>query len=115
MNRNCLSLMLKHKLLLLCQIGEKGGLHALSEMFINATSDDERVSSANALRMLLFDADNRKIFKRIENAFVTVSQHKVCSLTIVFQQFPYNMAKSTLRREQNKLLQTCEIYLEISL
>ena len=63
MNRNCLSLMLKHNLLLLYQIGKMGGLHALTEMFINATSDDERVSSANALRMLLFDKDNKEIFK----------------------------------------------------
>ena len=107
--------MLKHNLLLLYQIGKMDGLHALTEMFINATSDDERVSSANALWMLLFNADNRDIFKGIENALVTVIQHKVCTLTIVFQQLPYNMAKSTLRIEQSKLLQTYEVYLEISL
>ena len=107
--------MLKHNLLLLYQIGKMRGLHVLTEMFLNATSNDERVSSANALRMLLFDADNREIFKGIKNALATFSQHKVCSLTIVFQQLPYNMAKSTLRRKQNKLLQTYEIYLEIYL
>ena len=107
--------MLKHNLLLLFQIGKMGGFHALSEMFINATSDDERVSSANALWMLLFDVDNQMIFKKFDDALATVIQHQVCSLTIVFQQLPYNMAKSTLRREQQKLLQTYEIYLEISL
>ena len=109
MNRNCLSLMLKHNLLLLCQIRKMGGLHALSEMFINATSDDERFSSANALWMLLFDAGNKKIFKKFDDALATVFQHKVCSLTIVFQQLPYNMAKSTLKREQRKLCKHMKI------
>ena len=90
--------MLKHNLLLLSQIGKMGGLHALSKMLINATSDAERVSSANALWMLLVDAENRESFKEFQKARATVFQHKVCSLTIVFQQLPNNMANSTLRR-----------------
>ena len=77
-------LMTKHNLMLFYQIGQKGGLHKLSEMFINANTNDERISSANALWILLFDEDNQKIFNEIDGAITTFSEQKVCSLMIIF-------------------------------
>ena len=81
---NNVSLVTKHKLMLFYQIGQMGGLDKLSEMFINATTNDERISSANALWILLFDKDNQKIFKEIDRAITTFNEQKVCSLMIIF-------------------------------
>jgi len=56
--------------------GKRNGLLPLVKMFSSAKSDMERISSANALWMLLFDTDNQKSFKDIDNAFATISAHK---------------------------------------
>ena len=49
-------------------------------MFSAAKSDDERISSTNALWMLLFDTGNQKIFMEIDDAFEKITAHAVCNL-----------------------------------
>ena len=52
----------------------------LVKMFSSAKSDIERISSANAIWMLLFDTDNQKSFKAIDDAFEVIAAHRVCEL-----------------------------------
>ena len=59
------------------------GLLALVNMFSAAMSDGERISSANALWMLLFDEGNQELFKAMDNAVGMITAHKVCYLIIV--------------------------------
>lgn len=49
---------------------------------MNAKDDSERVYSANALWMLLFDAENQSRFKEIDAAFESLLAHEVCDLIL---------------------------------
>ena len=49
----------------------------LIKMFSHAKSNDERIASANALWMLLFDVDNQELFKQIDGAYETILAHAV--------------------------------------
>ena len=70
----CIPLIDKSSIL---QIGRRNGLLPLVKMFQRAKSDDERISAANALWMLLFDAENRELLKQIDAAFESLQAHEV--------------------------------------
>ena len=47
------------------------------KMFTTAKTNEERISASKAIWMLLFDEENKKLFKEMENAVEQISAYSV--------------------------------------